>query len=747
MNSITRLLLPAVLLCALQPGHALVTAKNLADLAGKTALVSSRLTVRVGAQWIDVEEEDEVEVSAVSDGSKGPWILEGTFSVPNGTAVTGCMIWNDDTLLTGKLRGKADNEHIFDSLVPQRDSAWARDPLLIEQTAGGAYNLQLFPFQTGGSRRFRIRYLVPLPAGASELSIKPLAVSFLSGPKPEQFELNLRGAAKGVKIVRGANAWPVELPSYQLVDLDSATDVRLRWPEGPAGDGTCAIRGRIDSGNWKGDFVLFTGAVPDSVLRRTALRSELVVLWRWIDPERFFSSCYDPVAGNYSSWCPNAYGEQAIQQAEMLGRIADRSVQNSGRIGMVVDEGMDDTTIVFPLSDSTTTSYRNMRLWLSSISKDYLDWRIPKPVSGTASGIANNLEISRNRSRFRADIARAGTLYSSDSAVLRELLVVTVGPVPVAGELLEAPDLAALPADVHIGSSQLVASGTVVAGNTVTNATPPVSHWPGVDLKGAVDARAGDGADMVAWNGIPLVRTRERLSGRVTIRSQDMNLSRDIVVAANGKGGLNTSLNAHGLALGDSIAWSLYDEKGDTIALWSEKPDWLDVGGDSVLPRLWGRSSAPISNSFRGIDYGPLFGFVNRTYSLLATPSDTLGRARQQAYADSGIPFLSASDIFWRQGYKTPGTTRVGERRSTLSDPRAIYRRSDRIVSIVFADFEGASVEIRDLRGRVVASIPASALAGMKSFEWRVPASFGRGMLLVTLRAPTGARTLRVLVD
>lgn len=748
MNSPTPMrLLPVLLvLGGITAANAYFSARTPDGKATGTAhLISSRLTVRVGAQWIDVEEDNDVEVQA---SSKGPFMLEGTFTVPKGTAITGCMIWNDDTLLMGKLRGKSDAEHIFDSLVPNRDPAWASDPLLIEQISETTYGLHLFPFQNNGVRRFRIRYLIPLPAGANELSIRPIAANNIKGDLPDQFSLRLRGNTKGVMIVRGSKVWPVDLPSNQPVDLDSSTDVRLRWPAGPSGDGTCAIRGKIDSGMWKGEFALFTGAVPDSILRKTALRTETVVLWRWISPTQFLASCYNPITGQQDGWCPNEYGQKVIDQADVIGQIADRSVQNSGKIGLVADEGMDDTTIVFPLSDSTTTSYRNMRLWLSSINAEYLDWRIPKPEGEAPSSIANNLEISKNRERFRTDILRVGALYSADSGVLRHLLVVTVGPVPVAGEFLEMPDLSKLPKNVSIGSSQLVPVDAQWQDNGSWAASPPQeSHWPGVDLLGAVQAR-DVGTDVVYWNDIPLARTRETLAGRLTIKSGALNISRDIVVRSNGRGGLNTSLNAHGLTLGESITWSLYNEKGDTLSRWTETPKWLRVDGDSVLPRLWGRSDAPLSPQFEDIDHGPLFGFVNRVYSLLATPSDTMGRARQTAYRDSGVPYLSWSDIFWRQGYK-PGTipTGITTRSPLASKPTVAYLRSSRLLRIDLSDLAGASIEIRDLRGRLIASFPASMLTGLKALEWRVPSSLGKGVLFVSLRTARQTRSVRVLID
>ncbi len=746
-----RFLASVLILLALAAGgsHAYLFAQNMSGIDGQANLMVSHMTVRVGAQWLDIEEEAEVEIVTTSGSARGPWILEGTFTVPRGTAITGCMLWNDDTLLMGKLRGKADAQHIFDSLVPPRDSAWARDPLLVEQMNDTTYGLHLFPFQTSGTRRFRLRYLVPLASGANELSIRPLMAKHLVGTLPAQFRLRLRGKAEGVKVVRGGLAWPAEFPSYQLVDLDKITDVRLRWPAGPAGDGTCAIKGRIDSGAWKGEFALFTGKIPDSILQKTALRSETVVLWRWIEPRTFFDVCYDPASGTNTGRCPNAHGKLAIQQAGVLRDIARRSVENAGKIGLVVDEGMEDTSLVFPLTDSTTTDYRNLRLWLSGITPDYLKWRIP-PATNTGGSGQVNLDISRNRTRFRTDVLKVGAMYSATSGVLRHFLIVTVGPTPVTGEFLSMPDLSALPHDVTVASSRLVSPGSGWVSQPDGRATwgvlpPPLAPWPGVDIEGAVFSRPW-GGQVVQWNSIPLARIRETLAGRLTVRSGEIDLSRDIVVRSNGRGGFNTSLNAHGPILGDAITWSLYDEKGDPLTRWSETPAWLRVDGDSVMPRLWGRSDAPLSPIFEDKELSTVFGYVDRFYSLLATPSDTVGTVRQQAYRDSGVPFLTWADIFPRQGYGSESPIGVGIR-SAAPRFHAAWVRSSRTLRVDLSGLVARGLEIRDFRGRLVVAFGASHLEGLKTLEWQVPASLGRGMLLVSVRTASGLRTAKVVID
>ena len=143
------------------PASATLFATSSEGYAGSVSLAYSKIKATVGAQWIDIEEDAEISTAPYGGTATGPWLVDGTFNVPTGTVVVGCLLWNDDTLLMGKLRGKADATHKFDSLVPTQTPGYKYDPLLVEQVGDSTYHLKLYPVADGGTRRIRLRYLVP----------------------------------------------------------------------------------------------------------------------------------------------------------------------------------------------------------------------------------------------------------------------------------------------------------------------------------------------------------------------------------------------------------------------------------------------------------------------------------------------------------------------------------------------------------------------------------------------------------
>jgi len=734
------------------PGHAFLTASNLQGWPGTANLVASRMTVQIGPQWIDVEEEAEVQVVPGWTGGTGQWIVEGTITVPAGTAVAGCMLWNGDTLLMGKLRGKADAQHIFDSLVPPRNPVWARDPLLVEQIDATTYSLKLFPFETGGTRRFRLRYLVPVEAGTTDLSVVPRIALAVAGSRPDNFRLRLRGSVPGLKIVQGSSIWPVAAPSSELVAFGAGADVRLRWPAA----GIASIRGHQDSGAWAGDYVAFTGAVPDSILSKVGLRSETVVLWRWIQPKTFLSDCYDYYSGNMDR-CLGSDAYNVLSQAEKIQGIAGKVVGDGNRFGLVADEGVEDTARVFPLGDSASASYRKLRAWLSGLDASYLKTRIPAGSAGNGTGIPTNREIANSRQRFRTDMRQVATLYSADSGIVRHLLVVTVGPDESGTSGLEEVAANSLPAGVSVTPTTLLGGGWVYTGYptySYVQTASPAAKWPGIDLAGFAATRPGTG-HLVSWEGVDLPKVRELYPATLSIPSGTDRITRRVELRRGANGRYQASFNVHASALGKTMTWSLYDEAGDPLSTWTEAPNWIDVGNDSVFPRLWAKSVAPESPVFEDRDLGPIFGVVDRFHSLLATPSDTVGRVRQAALRDSGVPFLTWKDIFPRQGYGLEGELGGGdggENTGVLRDASKTvlslaWIASSRTLRIGLEGIGAQGIEIRDLRGRLVGSYSAAQLQGLKSIEWRAPSSLGRGMLLVSVRTAQGLKTSRILMN
>ena len=156
--------------------------------------------------------------------------------------------------------------------------------------------------------------------------------------------------------------------------------------------------------------MLYTGKVPDSILAKVNLKSETLVLWKWIQPKSFLTSCR--WANNYFDRCPTDNGNLAIEQAARIKDISQHLSSFGSKVGLIADQGMDDSNVVFGLSDSNSLEYRRMNQWLGGINADYLKGKIPFIADGSSSLGTINLDISKSRQRLRTDIRQAATLYS-----------------------------------------------------------------------------------------------------------------------------------------------------------------------------------------------------------------------------------------------------------------------------------------------------------------------------------------------
>jgi len=725
------------------PCHALVGAFSVASSWRSSALnlIDSRVKATVGPQWIDIEEDAELQVPEENYAAGESVLAEGTLVLPPHAAMTGCLLWNGDTLLMGKLRGHADAEHKFDSLVPARPVSYARDPLLLDMRNDSTYGFKLYPFTPGGSRRLRIRYLLPLTA-SREIEIKPLMARMVAGSLPAQFTLQVRGSRSDIKLATGDGVWPLSLPADRRMDLASGTGIKLRWGANGNPDGSITARAHVDSGAWQGDYVYFNAKVPDSILTKVGMRSETVVLWRWIKPHTFVSH-YDwgtDLSGD---------GDAAVDQARQLVAIGDQLTDRGDRFGLVADIDPDEALQVYPVADSGTKEYRSLRAFLSGIDRQYIVSRFGQGGRSSAGGDPKALELSRNRLRFRTDLQAAGSLYSKDSSLIRHLLVVTIGPVPDGGNLLEIPDDASLPKAVSVASSNLSTASYTYDYDCYCYraATTKAASWPGVNLVELAAMRPGTGT-LVSQGGVMLPKTRTVLAATLSMEAGSARIARDVAIRKGADGSWRASFNVHAKSLGRSIRWNFWDEKGDTASRIEMTPDWVSIAGDSVLPRLWARSEAPYSTVFATSALAPLFGVVDPRYSLLAMPSDSLGRERQAALKDSGVPFLASRQIFATTGYGSEATGISVRGGASAKRLKLGYDASRRVVSIALEGLEARGVEIRDLRGRMVARF--ADVAGRKGLEWDLRdlsgAAVAKGMYVVSVRTATSLVSGSVLI-
>ncbi len=702
-----------------------------------------RATIHEG--WADVEEEIAIGTQTAS-GSATPtenlstWEIAGQFTLPEGSVVTGALLWNGRTILKAKLKGTSQAATEYEAVVDRNTAPipQPRDPLLIEKI-GDNYSMKLYPVDWNGSRRMRIRYMVPLQSSGDGWTI-PVGSAFAqeAAGHADQYELDIEnqgGAA--LRLERDGMLTPFS-STTKLVDYPEVQSYPW-WDPAPAyhapysvvlpQKGSIALATAHDSGAWQGGYVMYKGRLPDSLLAKSHLRQEILVVWKWNEPGSFVQ---DYGWGKQVS----SNGYQMLEQAGQLMSATAQLGRASTlvRVGLLADEGDSRKLKRFGLSRWGTDTFALMQEYLGSLNQDTILARYDAAPYGSTGSTGDASRIRKEGAkRLAADLTIAFSMYSADSGVVRHIAFVSCGPSS------DIPDPSiALPA----WPEGLTASTWNVWS---WNGYGYGAHWPGADLPTLV-AEHQLAADRRLDNWLPFPVPLTRVTWNLEFAAGERVFSIDAVTGLQTGAGANTQIEFNGHARSPwnrKLSWKLFDENGNLVRTAEEPADnWIQLPADSSIPRLWGGSSRHWSESWRTRSVGGIFGFVDATHSLLALPSDSLGASLQERYRDGGVPFLLGSEIF--------GTDLGdGTEPTDPQDPVASVRSKANIAGFVVLGLAGgrglsirlpegldASSElvIRDLNGRILARWNAEQLKSLRDIDWNAPIGAARGTLLVELR-------------
>lgn len=701
-----------------------------------------RATVHQG--WADVEEEIAIGTQTAS-GSATPtenlstWEIAGQFTLPEGSVVTGALLWNGRTILKAKLKGSSQAATEYEAVVDRNTAPipQPRDPLLIEKT-GDNYTMKLYPVDWNGSRRMRIRYMVPLQSNGDGWTI-PVGSAFAqeAAGHAGQYELDIENqGGSALRLERDGMLTPFA-STTKLVDYPEVQSSPW-WDPAPAyhapysvvlpQKGSIALATSHDSGAWQGGYVMYKGKLPDSLLSKSHLRQEILVVWKWNEPSSFVQDYGwgEQVSSN---------GYQMLEQAGQLMSATSQLGRASTlvRVGLLADEGDSRKLKRFGLSKWGTDTFALMQEYLGSFNQDTILARYDAAPYGSTGSTGNTSKIRKEGAkRLAADLEIAFSMYSADSGVVRHIVFVTCGP------SADIPDPSiALPA----WPEGLTASSW----NAWSWNGGYGAHWPGADLPSLVSEHQL-AADRRLDNWLPFPVPLTRVTWNLEFSAGDRVFSIDAVTGLETGAGANTQIEFNGHARSPwnrKLSWKLFDEKGNLVRTAEEPADnWIQLPADSSIARLWGGSRRHWSESWRTRSVGGVFGFVDATHSLLALPSDSLGSSLQDLYRDGGVPFLLASEIF--------GTDLGdGTEPTEPEDPTLGVRSKANIAGFVVLGLAGgrgltirlpdgldetAELVVRDIRGRILARWNASQLRSLKTIDWKAPASAARGMLYVELR-------------
>lgn len=167
-----RALILAVLLCAgaaqaigYQHGIFRSQATQGDPWTGTATIVDEHLSVVVHRDYLDVELEWTFEVGGAPPAEYQDALeIVGNINLEHNSALIGMVVWYKDMLLKAKLKHNRIAREEYEEVV-DRDADVPpppRDPVLIEYRYDDNYDIAIFPVEFGGTRRLRMRYLVPV---------------------------------------------------------------------------------------------------------------------------------------------------------------------------------------------------------------------------------------------------------------------------------------------------------------------------------------------------------------------------------------------------------------------------------------------------------------------------------------------------------------------------------------------------------------------------------------------------------
>lgn len=132
---------------------------------GNSKVIAERIDISILPDHLDVEHELEINTGDRGNSPIYPNSLEilGSLTMAKGTVITGLLLWNGDKILKGKLQTKEMARRKYEEVVDRnvKDPPKPRDPAILEKTNENKYALSIFPVSLYGSRKIRIRYLIP----------------------------------------------------------------------------------------------------------------------------------------------------------------------------------------------------------------------------------------------------------------------------------------------------------------------------------------------------------------------------------------------------------------------------------------------------------------------------------------------------------------------------------------------------------------------------------------------------------
>ncbi len=662
---------------------------------GQARIIEEKYRIGVYADYLDVELEWVFGVSGGKPAEHEDALeIVGNINLQSGAVVVGLLTWYKGMILEGKLKplnvARQQYEEVVDrnAEVPPRP----RDPVILEYLGRDNYDISIFPVEWGKTRRVRFRYLVPSSSQGKGNTIGyPRA--FTSDAEVTVYR---KAGLRSFTIKRSDGTIEhVDSDSVVLSPAEARGGIASLIPHAEnEPEGSRLYVAPVETAGLSGEMAHFVGADMSTLLRSTALREEIVILWRWNHPEVL-----------------RKYARQIVEQANLLQAFLLTLESRNKQAALIIDiEG--ETRTVFQLDRKGGPEYKKMmaRLYeLSTMSYEKM------PDNGTSPDYTDEeMEeiVARSHQEFGDALRLALTLFSNEEKTLRSVVLVTAGPRWVHGSTTDY----SIEWDPRVSVTTLTQQLSREEWFEERYYPAEQLYWPGVNLNEFVSRYGGNmRIQGTVSNGVEHAQTE----------SYAHTAPKQSYYWYNGLNKGPNELYIHSSKpFVDHVRWKL--QRGTV-----ELTEFLEENVRVFMPdadhfsRLVGASGELQSlDTELPRSMASTLGFVDEEYSLLALEEDALPDSQATQYELWGMPVLEPGDIF-------PGDSTEREMftvSDNATDLRLGMNRNNNLPDGFVIDFRNRMLNLRldpdrvDVSDRITVtlfSVSGRMLADLGSAEGR----------------------------
>jgi hypothetical protein len=607
---------------------------------GSSSIVSEHYDITVMPSYLDVTLDltFDCKGTVAPDSFTDALEIVGNMNIAQGAAVTGMLLWNGEEILKAKLKPLQLAREQYEKVVDRDADAPPppRDPVIFEYGWGeDNYYLSIFPVKWEGSRKLRMRYVIP-------------AIN-MNGYTDIPFPTAFNTAVATYRITSGTGVSTVAMVNNSGIEKELPVPATFTT-KSTLYQSIVMIRPVTESNDQKSRFYTasfnlpgFEGTVTHvigrtgaDILKSAGLREDIVFLWRW----------------NHYQW-RDLYINQIIAQAKLLRDFMNRIYHSTKRAGLVVDRSGVNRQ-VFSIDSTDGSSGKKMLQFLDSLCE------LPPVKSGPYynpgfTSVQTDSIIALSLEEFKGSIRLAESMFDlSGEKKINRIIVMTSGPEWI--KTIRSAIVTDLDSSIVI-SPVASLSGTEALEGLAVPSEARQFYWPGINVQSV--------SRQMALSVEAVLTTRSGKSVTVPVspinspyryywKTVSPHLDRKLLTSQ---------------PLETTLLWKIYKNK-TLIAKIPETPEIVNQSDPvQFASALCSSGSVEYPDGQPEASLAATFGFVDKQYALLALEEDVMDPLDQERYRFEGVPALTTTDIVVQPDDNPPDQQKIDQPGTAVQNP------------------------------------------------------------------------------